>query len=116
MKSFKKALLYGFLTWLIVFIIGFMAYIVHDSNRPLFESIMAVASTTVSMIFALQYFKTVEKNYIREGFFLGLVFFIINIGIDLPLFLFGGPMKTSLINYMADIGLTYILFLRLQWV
>lgn len=110
MKSFKKAFLYGFLTWLIIFIIGIMAYMVHDSNRPLFESIMAVASTTVSVIFALLYFRNVEKNYIKEGWVLGLVFFLVNIGIDLPLFLLGGPMKTSLGNYMADIGLTYILF------
>lgn len=110
MKSFPKALLYGFLTWLTIFIVGFIAYIVHDSNRPLFESIMAVASTTISMIFTLLYFKNIERNYIREGLFLGLTFFIVNTVIDLPLFLFGGPMKTNFGSYMADIGLTYTLF------
>ncbi len=71
---------------------------------------MAVASTTVSIIFALLYFRNVEKAYIKEGWYLGLIFFLINIFIDLPLFLFAGPMKTTFGNYMSDIGLTYILF------
>lgn len=110
MKSLKKALLYGFFTWLVIFLIGFIAYVIHESNRPLFESIMAVTSTTVSIIFALIYFRNVEKDYIKEGLYLGLIFFLVNIFIDLPLFLFGGPMKTTFGNYMADIGLTYFLF------
>ncbi len=110
MKSLKKALLYGFLTWLVIFIVGFIAYVIHESNRPLFESIMAVSSTTVSIIFALLYFRNVEKDYIKEGWYLGLIFFLVNVFIDLPLFLFGGPMKTTFGSYMADIGLTYFLF------
>lgn len=110
MTSFKKALLYGFLTWLIVFIVGFMAFVVHDSNRPLFESIMAVAATTVSMFFAVCYFKNVESNFLKEGVTLGIVFYVVNIAIDLPLFLLGGPMQTTFGAYMSDIGFTYLLF------
>lgn len=110
MKSLGKALLYGFLTWLCVFLIGMITFVVHNSNRPLFESIMAVSTTTISMIFALMYFKNVEKNHIKEGVYVGLIFFLVNILIDLPLFLFGGPMKTTFGEYMADIGLTYLLY------
>lgn len=106
----KKAILYGFLTWLILFIIAFVAFIVHESNRPLFESIMAVACTTVAMVFTLMYFRNVRSDFVKEGLYLGLTFFIINILIDIPLFLFGGPMMTTFGGYMSDIGITYLLF------
>lgn len=110
MTSIKKALLYGFLIWLFIFLIGFMAFIVHESNRPLFESIMAVAVTTVSMIFTIAYFRKVDKNLIREGFYLGMIFFLVNVIIDLPLFLLESPMQTTPGNYFSDIGCTYLLF------
>jgi len=110
MTSLKKAVLYGFLTWLILFVIGFLAFAVHDSNRPLFESIMAAACTTVSMIFTVLYFRHVNSNFVREGVYLGLIFFLMGVIIDLPLFLFSGPMKTTPGGYMSDIGVTYLLF------
>ncbi len=110
MTSFKKAILYGFLTWLLIFIVSFFAFVVHETNRPLFESIMALTATTVSIIFTVLYFRSVFGNYMREGIYLGIVFFLINVAIDIPLFLFGGPMKTTLGGYMSDIGVTYLLF------
>ena len=110
MRSFKTALLYGFLTWLIIFIIGFMAFVFHESNRPLFESIMAVACTSVSMVFTILYFGKVETDYLREGILLGIIFYLVSVAIDLPFFLLEGPMKTTFGHYMSDIGLTYLLF------
>ncbi len=48
-------------------------------------------------------------RYLREGVILGLVWLAINVLIDLPLMLAGGPMQMTLGQYLADIGLTYLI-------
>ncbi len=40
MKRIWKIVLYGFLTWLIPFAVSIVIFPFHDSQRPLFESIM----------------------------------------------------------------------------
>lgn len=40
---------------------------------------------------------------------IGVLWFIINITIDLILFLPSNPMQMTLTNYMMDIGITYIM-------
>ena len=49
------------------------------------------------------------RDYLREGVLLGCLWFAINILIDAPLMLLGGPMKMTLPDYMSDIGVTYLL-------
>ncbi|MBI5229279.1 hypothetical protein HY991_04150 [Candidatus Micrarchaeota archaeon] len=108
MKSLKKALLYGFFIWLIPFVVAFLIYPVRTSNRLLFESIMPVVLTACVVAFADLYFAKVEKNFFKEGVLLGLLWFAMAVVIDLLMFR-EGPMKMSFIDYMADIGLTYLI-------
>ena len=108
MKSIKKALLYGFLVWLIPFIIGFLIYPIRNSNRPLFESIMPVVITISVVLFSVLYFKKLEKKHLQEGIALGIMWFVISIVIDLLLFMWGS-MRMTFLDYMADIGLTYLI-------
>jgi len=109
MHSLKKSILFGFLVWLIPFIVAFLMYPIHESNRPLFESIMPVVITLSVVVFTYLYFKKVEKNIVAEGAKLGIIFLLISIVIDLILFMPDSPMHMSLINYIADIGLTYLM-------
>ena len=109
MKSLKKAILYGFFIWLIPFAVAFMIYPIHDSNRPLFESIMPVALTLSVVIFGLMYFKHVEANYKNEGIWLGLIWILICLVIDLILFMPESPMHLSFLDYLMDIGITYLM-------
>jgi len=51
----------------------------------------------------------VETDFVREGLLLGVVWMAVNVGIDVPLMLSPSPMQMSLGEYMADIGLTYVL-------
>lgn len=108
MKSIKKALIYGFLVWAIPFAIAFMIFAVRQSNRPLFESIMPVALTICVVLFTILYFKKVKTVSASEGLKLGLIWLIISLLIDLLMFM-QGPMKMSLGDYIADIGLTYLI-------
>lgn len=109
MKSIKKAILYGFLIWLIPFVVAFIIFPLHDSNRPLFESIMPVAIALSVVIFGKMYFKHVETDYKKEGLLLGLIWIIISLVIDLILFMPESPMHLSFLDYLMDIGITYLM-------
>ena len=108
MSQVKRGILYGVLVWLIVFVVGFLAFPVRGSNRPLFESIMPVALSICVAFFSVSYFKRVDRAFVKEGFLTGVLWLAISIVIDIPLFLFGGPMKTTVSGYVSDIGITYL--------
>ncbi|MEW6610521.1 MAG: hypothetical protein AB1352_02765 [Patescibacteria group bacterium] len=109
MQSLKKSILFGFLVWLLTFIVAFLMFPIHESNRPLFESIMPLIITITVVTFTYLYFKNIDKNIKAEGAKLGIIFLLINLVIDLILFMPDSPMHMSLINYIADIGLTYLM-------
>ena len=109
MKRYSKIVLFGFLVWLIPFIVSFAVFPLKKSMNPLFETIMAVVVTLVGVIFVYLYFKKVELNFFKEGILFGLVLFVMSIVIDLLLFMWG-PMKMTFGNYMMDIGLTYLIY------
>lgn len=72
--KFSKALLYGFLVWIVPF---------------------AVSVLDLSA-------------FLSEGVRIGAVWLAISLFIDLLLFM-EGPMKMSLLDYVKDIGLTYLI-------
>ena len=109
MTSARRALVYGLLVWLIPFAVAFAIFPLRQSNRPLFESIMPVAVAGAVAGYAVRYFRIVTTDFVREGLRLGLVWLLISVAIDAPLMLFGGPMHMSLGQYLADIGVTYLL-------
>lgn len=108
MKSISKAIAYGLCVWAVPFIVAMSIYPLRENDRPLFESIMPVTLTISAVIFAVLYFNDVELNFFKEGIELGLVWFIICVAIDLLMFMWG-PMEMTFIDYMKDIGLTYLL-------
>ncbi len=108
MSAKGKTILFGFLIWLAAFVVAFLIFPIRESSRPLFESIMPVVVTSATALFAVIYFRGVREDYLREGLVLGCVWVAINVLIDMPLMLVGGPMKMTLGEYIADIGLTYL--------
>jgi len=108
MTSIKKVLIFGFLVWVIPFAVGFMAFSLRESNRPLFESIMPVALTGCIVLFSVFYFKKAQSASATEGLKLGLIWLATSLIIDLIMFM-QGPMKMPLGGYIADIGLTYLM-------
>ncbi len=109
MVSWRKALLFGFLIWLIAFLVAFAIFQIRESSRPLFESIMPVVLAVATVFFARLYFSHVGARFRREGVLLGLVWMGVNVAIDIPLMLAPSPMQMTLGEYLADIGLTYVM-------
>jgi len=108
MKSFTKALLFGVCVWGVTFVAAMLIFPLHEPERPLFESIMPVVLTFSTVFFSYFYFKHVDINYLKEGVYLGIIWFLINIIIDQLMFSWG-PMKMFFIDYLKDIGITYLL-------
>lgn len=109
MKSIKKTLLYGFLVWLVPFIVAIPLY--SRDGQPLIDifllkSIMIVVGSIMGAIFLILYFKKVTKNYLREGLLVGIIWLAINWILD---FIVLVPMaKMDIGTYFAQIGLRYL--------
>lgn len=108
MKSMKKVLLYGFLVWLIPFIVSFLIFPLKSSNRALWESIMPIVIGGTTVTFAVLYLNKLKGSFFKEALLAGVIWLGINLILDLLLFM-EGPMKMPFIDYIADIGLTYLL-------
>ncbi len=109
MKSLGRALLYGFLVWLIPFVVSIVIFPIKTSLPPLFESIMPVVVTVCGVLFSNLYFRRVETGFVKEGVALGVIWLVISVGMDLLMFMWG-PMKMTFVHYMMDIGLAYLIY------
>lgn len=49
MRSWSKAIGLGLLVWLVPFVVAVGAFPLHESSRPLFESIMAATVTATAV-------------------------------------------------------------------
>jgi len=108
MRSWKQAILYGVLVWALTFVGSLLLFPLKRSSQVLFDSLIPIVLTTVTVVFTNRYLGACKRAYVKEGLGLGLLWVAINWLCDLPFFS-TGPMRMSFVNYMADIGLTYLL-------
>lgn len=109
MNRIIKILGYGFLMWLLPFLVSLVIFPIKLSMTPLFESLMPVIISITLISLLILYFRGIETNFLKETVILGISWFLISICIDLILFLPPSPMQMSFTNYMMDIGITYIM-------
>lgn len=109
MNKMVKLVFFGFLTWLVPFLVSFFFYDrsgVISVNPIHFKAVMIVVGTGIGLHLLTQYFKDIDKNYLFEGAKIGIIWFAINIFLDL---LFLVPMaKMSYPDYFSQIGLEYV--------
>jgi len=113
MNKYVKLVGFGFLIWLIPFLVSFVIFPLRNTHRPLFESIMPVVLVLAVMIISVLYFKKIEKESLKEGVIAGVLWFVLSLVIDLLLFLPASPMQMRFSDYMVDIGLTYLIILMI---
>ena len=108
MQSMKRAFAYGFLVWLLTLLVSMALFPLKRSWPVLFDSIMPITLALCAVIFANRYFQRCAASSVREGVLLGAIWLVMNWLLDWPLFS-NGPMSMSMVNYIADIGLTYLM-------
>lgn len=109
MKKYLKIAFYGFLAWLIPFVASFFFYTREGKltiDIFLFKTIMIVVGSITGAFLLVSYFKKITADYLKEGITVGVVWFGINILLDLLVLI---PMSgMSLSNYFTQIGLRYL--------
>jgi hypothetical protein len=106
MKKFLKVAFLGFLVWLICFIIGFIVWPLHESHFMFFKSIMVVSSTIVGILLLAHHFRGISSNFVKEGIVVGVIWFVVNIVLDLIVLV--GILKTPLVEYLISPGIGYL--------
>jgi hypothetical protein len=69
---------------------------------------MPVVITIWTVFFCLIYFLGEGRGSLRDGILLGFGWLMISIVLDL-IFFMQGPMKMPFMDYLADIGITYLI-------
>ncbi len=109
LQSMKMAVLFGFLIWLIPFIVGFIASPVYGT--PAFDTILTLLMVGEGLVFATLYFCNIERITRCEGVRLGALWFVISVIIDLAFYMPAASLRhMSFGAYMLDIGLMYLVF------
>ena len=111
MSKTQMLLLFGFLTWLLPFVVSFFFYDPTVArmtiNNDLFKSIMVVFSTLVGTLLLVKYFDAVKKDFVLEGFIAGAVWAVMNWVLDFVVLV--PMMKVDTPTYFMSIGLRYLM-------
>jgi hypothetical protein len=109
MKKYLKNVLYGFLAWLIPFVASIFFYTREGRltiDVFLFKTIMIVIVSITASVLLVLYFKKISTRYLQEGIMVGIVWFSLNIILDLLILI---PMSgMSIPNYFTQIGFRYL--------
>lgn len=111
MKQYLKLALFGFLTWLIPFIVSFFFYSKDGhlliGDIFLFKSIMIITGCLTGVVLLILYFNKINERYLYHGILIGIVWLALNWVLDLLILV---PMaKLSLYDYFAQVGLRYLI-------
>jgi hypothetical protein len=109
MQLIKRAFIYGFLLWLIPFVVSVIIFPLKKTDPAFFQSILGVFSITLAVLLTVHYFQKVKGN-LKEGIFLGLIFAFISWFFDFFFFIWG-PIKTPLVSYIKEIGIGYLIYI-----
>src|SRR6266446_9234447 len=107
MKKLLRLVLFGFLSWLLIFAASVCLFRLKKEDARLFEVLMSMVLTACTVGFTLLYFRKIQTAFLREGILLGVAFVACNILFDLPMFS-AGPMQMPLAPYFKDIGIAYL--------
>jgi len=110
MNKYLKIVLFGFILWLVPFIVGFLFVDAKGNfliSETFFKSIMIVVGSLVGVILAVRYFKDIKSDFVIEGVLLGVTWLFINLAIDI-VFVSIGFFRMTLTQYIMDIGLRYL--------
>ena len=107
-NRYLKIGLFGFLLWLIPFLVSVLIFPLRTSQRPLFESIMPVVIAIWTVFFSILYLSGKKSDFLKEGIFIGIVWLLISIVLDIMISI-EGPIKMPIWDYVTDIAVTYII-------
>ncbi len=107
-RSIVRAVVIGFFSWLIPFLISFVAFPIKKGNAPLFSTLMYLVELITAGLLLAFYFRKRAVS-VREALLVGTLWLAMNLIFDYPMFAYG-PMKMTGTAYYSEIGLVYLTF------
>lgn len=107
MKNINPTLIYGFLIWLTPFIASNFIFLLRQSDRYFFETLMTLILVSTTCFLLTKYIQKNPITSLKEGFIIGLVWTSISLSLDFLIFIIG-PLAMPPINYLKEIGLDYL--------
>ena len=99
----------GLVIWLIPFVIAFGFYDRSGQltiSYDLFKSLMIVISSIAGCFMIVRYFRNIQKDFVREGWIVGIAWLLINWLLDASILI---PMaKMPVKEYVTTIGIRYL--------
>jgi hypothetical protein len=108
MLIWKRALLLGFLSWAIPFVVSFAVFPVKRANAPLFSTVMTLVVLMTAGVLLGFYFRDRAVS-VREAVLVSTLWLAVSLVLDYPMFAYG-PMKMTAGSYYSEIGLSYLIF------
>lgn len=107
----KLAVLYGILIWIITTFISNIINPFFTSNLPQVNIIVPIAIIITTGFFGILYIRNIDSNEAIEGFFVGIVFALVDTILDFLFFIILDINKLVLADYPLHIISTVILTL-----
>ena len=101
-----KKIGYGLIVWVIPYVSAIPLLGLMETDPIFFKTIMILIGSIVGAICAVLYFNKVEKDFLKEGIILGVVWIIVNWLMDFAALLPLSKMPYG--QYFMEIGLRYI--------
>ena len=108
MLRWKRALLLGFLSWLIPFLLAFPIFPLKRANAPLFATVMTLVVVLTAGILLQVYYRDLVVE-VSKAVLVGFLWFAMNLIFDYPMFAYG-PMKMTAAAYYSEIGASYLIY------
>jgi hypothetical protein len=100
---------YGFVLWAVPLTAALALTTVRETHRPLFESLMALVLAACAVVQGNRFLSRSGIKSRWRAVTLGLIWAGMGVSLDLPLFSWG-PMKMTIVAYLRDIGVTYLIY------
>ncbi|MGA3129316.1 MAG: hypothetical protein ABSD59_00840 [Terracidiphilus sp.] len=108
MVAWTRIVWIGLLSWLIPFLVSFLAFPLKKINAPLFSTVMYLVVLVTAGALLNLYFRK-RRVSVSEAGWVGTLWMIVNLILDFPMFAFG-PMRMTPLGYYSEIGLVYLTF------
>lgn len=84
----KMAIIFGVLIWILTNCIASIFHPIFNNNLPYFNILIPILTIITTVFFGIIYIRNVDENEVVEGVLAGVVFCLVNLILDLLIFIF----------------------------
>ncbi len=95
----KLGIIYGILIWVFVYLITLIFSPLITDNIPYINIVAPVAIIIVTTFFGILYIRNIDKNEVKEGFEIGIIFILMDVLCDFVFFVIPGQINILIEDY-----------------